>query len=164
MGATRQLDTTGLAERYDLDRRDFLLGTGRRLYERASESLELWRHFEIPWLGFYSGGSRVHEDQVVATLASVAGVWFLNPCKVVYAELQGPEHVAFAYGTLEGHAEAGEERFQVSYDAATEEVRYQIVAFSRPALVLSRLGYFWARRLQKRFAEESFEALARAAV
>jgi uncharacterized protein (UPF0548 family) len=69
----------------------------------------------------------------------------------------------FAYGTLPGHVESGEERFRVSLDPASDRVVYQIAAFSRPAVLLSKLGYPLARRIQKRFATSSAEALARAA-
>ena len=71
--------------------------------------------------------------------------------------------VAFAYGTLPGHVERGEERFQVSFNPASGEVKYEISAFSRPAVLLSKLGYPFVRRLQERFAESSAQALARAA-
>ena len=103
---------------------------------------------------------------MVATLVSVGGLWFFNPCRVVYTEFPAgtADVAAFAYGTLQGHAECGEERFQVSFDPTTGEVKYEIFAFSRPATVLSKLGYPFARRLQRRFAESSATALARAAV
>jgi uncharacterized protein (UPF0548 family) len=93
----------------------------------------------------------------VATLARVAGLWFLNPCRVVYRE-----ESAFAYGTLPGHVERGEERFAVRYDPVSERVHYEITAFSRPAALVARVGLPWARRTQKRFAVASAEALARA--
>jgi uncharacterized protein (UPF0548 family) len=43
-------------------------------------------------------------------------------------------------------------------------VTYEIDAFSRPALLLTRLGAPLARRLQHRFAKCSAIALSRAAV
>ena len=100
----------------------------------------------------------------MASLARVCGLWFLNPCRVVWADLgdAGSTEAAFAYGTLDGHAESGEERFAIALDPATEQVRYEILAFSRPALALTRLGYPLARRVQRRFATASAEALVRA--
>ena len=166
LGATAQLDSRqvqgSLASRYDVDRHQFTLGRGRSLFERAQSSLMAWRQFDIPWLEFH-GARRVEPDQVVATLVSMTGVWFLNPCRVVYSE-SSPDgnSAAYAYGTLRGHAECGEERFRVSFDPVTEEVRYEIGAFSRPAIVLSKLGYPLARRLQRRFAASSAQALVRA--
>jgi uncharacterized protein (UPF0548 family) len=166
VGQSAQLDGPGvrevLASRYDVDRHQYTLGRGRGLFERAQSSLMAWRQFDIPWLEFH-GARRVEPDQVVATLVSMAGMWFLNPCRVVYSEFSPDANsVAYAYGTLRGHAECGEERFRVSFDPVTEEVRYEIAAFSRPAIVLSKLGYPLARRLQKRFVVSSAHALARA--
>lgn len=169
VGATKALSASlpgPSGGRYDFDHREFPIGTGRELFERARDSLMAWRHLEIPWLEFHGASTPARPGQVVATLVSVAGFWFFNPCRVVYIERpQSPaDVVAFAYGTLPGHAECGEERFQVSFNATTGEVKYQIAAFSRPAIALSKLGYPIARRLQRRFAESSARALARAAV
>ena len=43
------------------------------------------------------------------------------PCRVVYV-VDEPDRRGFAYGTLPGHAESGEELFLVRYDPATEDV------------------------------------------
>jgi len=164
VGATASFPQS-LASTYDVDRHRFRLGTGRDVFERSRQSLLEWRHFDVSWVEFYGASEPVRTHQVVATLVSIAGIWFLNPCRVVYTEVAPPEGdvAAFAYGTLDGHAERGEERFQVSYDPTTGEVAYEITAFSRPALLLSRLAYPLARRIQRRFAVNSAEALARAA-
>jgi uncharacterized protein (UPF0548 family) len=81
----------------------------------------------------------------------------------VYTELESADEAAFAYGALAGHVERGEERFSVRFDARTEEVRYEITAFSRPALPITQLALPWVRRIQHRFARDSAEALARSA-
>ena len=149
---------------YDLDRHRFPLGVGRDLFERAQTSLLAWRHFEIPWLELHGVKAKLSSGQVVATLAHFSGLWFLNPCRVVYTERasDSSNETAFAYGTLSGHVERGEERFSVNFNPTTGDVTYEILAFSRPAVLLSKIGYFWARRLQNRFALSSAEALARA--
>ena len=103
------------------------------------------------------------EGQTVATLVSVAGVWFLNPCRVVYtARPAEARRAAFAYGTLEGHIESGEERFEVSLDPESGRVYYGVTAFSRPALLMSRFAYPLVRKYQKRFAHSSAAALGAA--
>ena len=158
IGATADADALGrIARDYYVDRHRFALGTGRALLERARAALFAWRHFEIPWLALEGGAAPAAPGQVVATLARVAGIWFLNPCRVVYAE-----ESAFAYGTLPGHVERGEERFAIRYDSVSEQVYYEITAFSRPAALLAQLGLPFARRTQKRFAASSGEALRRA--
>ena len=65
----------------------------------------------------------------------------------------------FAYGTLPAHAEIGEERFAVEWQLADDSVWYDLYAFSRPGHLLARLGYPIARRLQRRFARESKQAM-----
>jgi uncharacterized protein (UPF0548 family) len=166
VGESAQLGTPALharlAPRYAVDEYAFPIGRGRAAFERARLALADWRHFEIPWLELHRDGP-VARRQVVATLVSLSGVWFLNPCQVVYAELEpGRDSAAFAYGTLRGHAFAGEERFRVRFDPETEEVVYEIAAFSRPVILLAKLGRPLARRVQRRFAASSARALARA--
>ena len=165
VGATASpISIAGLPSTYVVDRRRFALGTGRALFRAAREALLAWRHFEIPWLELNGGALSVHAGQVVATSTRVFGVWFVNPCRVVYCEDGDAEsdQTAFAYGTLAGHVEAGEERFSVHHDRASDAVQFEIVAFSRPAVMLTRLGYPFARRIQRRFAGAAAEALARA--
>lgn len=165
VSATRHFDAPlprELADTYDLDHHSFSLGNGRSRFERAADALFTWRHFEIPWLELHGASTPARPGQVVATLVGMRGCWLLNPCRVVYAERpDGADAVGFAYGTLPGHVECGEERFVVSFDPETAEVTYQIAAFSRPATLLTKLGYPLARRLQRRFAWSSARALAR---
>jgi uncharacterized protein (UPF0548 family) len=166
VGSSAQLDDPDvrarLAKRYDLDTYALSLGRGRDRFERARLALTSWRHFDVPWALLHRAGP-VATGQVVATLVGFAGVWLLNPCRVVYADLASDgDCAAFGYGTLPGHAESGEERFRITFDPRTEEVVYEIAAFSRPALVLTRLGYPLARRVQKRFARASAAALKNA--
>lgn len=76
---------------------------------------------------------------------------------------EGPvKRFGFAYGTLSEHAESGEERFTVEWHEQDDAVWYDILAFSRPQQLLARLGYPFARRLQKRFARDSAAAMLRA--
>ncbi|MEK2489680.1 DUF1990 domain-containing protein [Kitasatospora purpeofusca] len=60
------------------------------------------------------------------------------PCRVVWT-VDEPDRIGFAYGTLPGHPECGEEAFLVSMDAAGE-VWFEVVAFARLAAWYARLG------------------------
>ena len=60
------------------------------------------------------------------------------------------------------HVESGEERFLIEWDRGDDSVWYDILAFSRPQHFLTRLGYPWLRRMQKRFGRESAAAMLRA--
>jgi uncharacterized protein (UPF0548 family) len=53
------------------------------------------------------------------------------PCRIVYA-YQEPTRAGWAYGTLPGHPERGEEAFTLALDAEGV-VRFTVIAFSRPA-------------------------------
>jgi uncharacterized protein (UPF0548 family) len=58
-------------------------------------------------------------------------------CRVVYV-VDEPDRVGFAYGTLPGHPESGEESFILErLDGVT---RFSVRAFSRPATQLARFG------------------------
>jgi uncharacterized protein (UPF0548 family) len=68
----------------------------------------------------------------------------------------------FAYGTLPGHVEKGEERFLLEWDRSSDRVYYDILAFSKPNHIMTRLGYPLVRRTQKRFGRESSASMFRA--
>ena len=102
----------------------------------------------------------------MAVIARLLGLWWLNACGIVYVvDEEGPvQRFGIAYGTLPEHAESGEERFTVEWREADSAVWYDILAFSRPQQLLARLGYPFARRLQKRFARDSAAAMRRAVI
>ena len=60
------------------------------------------------------------------------------PCRVVYV-INEPDRVGFAYGTLPGHPECGEELFLLERDDAGR-VTFTVSAFSKPATLLARAG------------------------
>jgi uncharacterized protein (UPF0548 family) len=92
------------------------------------------------------------------------GLWWLNSCRIVYVvDESGPiSKFGFAYGTLPGHVESGEERFLIEWDRGKNGVWYDILAFSRPNHFLTRLGYPVVRRLQKRFGRDSAASMLNA--
>lgn len=165
VGATARPESLiALADRYTFDHSRFPLGRGREVFERSRKALFAWRHFEIPWLELHGGDAPVSEGQTVATLTRVFGLWFLNPCRVV-DRVDPPgeaNEVSFAYGTLPGHVACGEERFSVRRDPETDAVVFEIFAFSRPAIALTRIGRPWMRRVQRRFGRDCAAALVAA--
>jgi uncharacterized protein (UPF0548 family) len=111
------------------------IGDGRERFEAAADSILHW--------GMQRGaGLRVQSTTVAAApgtdvLAHLGPIRV--PCRVVYV-LDEPERRGFAYGTLPGHPESGEELFSVRYDPTDDGVYAQATAFSRPALWWSRAG------------------------
>ncbi len=71
----------------------------------------------------------------------------MAPGRVAYL-LDEPSRTGFAYGTLPGHPERGEEAFLVI--RADGRLRFEVVAFSKPRDPLTRLGAPVARALQRR--------------
>jgi uncharacterized protein (UPF0548 family) len=87
------------------------------------------------------------------------GLWpFRIPARVVYV-VDEPGRRGFAYGTLPGHPERGEEAFVVER-MADGSVWLVIRAFSRPAGPLIWLGYPIARLLQSVYTARYRRALA----
>lgn len=80
------------------------------------------------------------------------------PCRVVYVVAEA-DRVGFAYGTLPGHPESGEEAFMI--ERAGSGTTFTITAFSRPATVLARLGAPVARRVQDRMTQRYLTSLGR---
>lgn len=149
---------------YVVDHTRIKLGEGEEVFARAQAALRRWEQFHLGWVEAWSPQTPIAAGEVVAVLARQVGLWWLNACRIVYIieETEPIGRFGFAYGTLPDHAGTGEERFLVEWDRASGAVWYDILAFSRPQLLLTRLGYPYMRRLQKRFGRESAAAMLRA--
>jgi len=112
-----------------------VIGHGRQRFEEAASAGMRW--------GMLRGaGVNVEACAAVAAVGAEVIVHLgpvRAPCRVVYV-LDEADRRGFAYGTLPGHAESGEELFLVRYDPATDEVSAEVTAFSRHATWWSRLG------------------------
>jgi len=157
IGATKTIPPQG----YDIDHNRIQLGTGREVFTRAKEAVRRWEMFNLGWLQLWTPAAPIAVGTTVAVLAHVWSIWILNACRIVYViDDTGPIDIfGFAYGTLPGHVERGEERFTVQWNHADDSVWYDLLAFSRPNHWLTRLGYLYVRRLQKRFARASQQAM-----
>ncbi len=102
----------------------------------------------------------IEVGEIVAVKANAFGSWSLNATRVVYV-IKEEMRFGFAYGTLPDHVECGEERFTIEFNE-DESVWYDILAFSKPRHPLVRMSFPLARRLQKRFAQESLQRMVRA--
>jgi uncharacterized protein (UPF0548 family) len=158
VGASRGESPPG----YALDHNRVRLGDGTAAWEAACAAVRSWRVARLGWIELHAPGGPPAPDLPIALLVRYLGLWWLNAARVVYTiEEEGPvRRCGFAYGTLEEHAEQGEERFLVE-QLADGSVWYDLVAFSRPRLWLARLGRPLARRLQRRFQVDSKAAMRR---
>ena len=149
---------------YNVDRNRILLGSGEGAWRRAVEAVRGWQMFNMPWVRLYWPSSPIQVGIDVAILIRHFGFFSLNASRIIYTIHEEGQiaRYGFAYGTLAEHAESGEERFTVEWNRSDDQVWYAILAFSRPKKTLARLGYPLARKLQKRFGEDSKAAMRKA--
>jgi len=160
VGATAETPPVG----YVVDRTRIKLGEGEAVFQSAKAALRRWEQFRLGWVDAWPSNILIQPGEVVAVMGRAIGVWWLNACRIVYVvDETGPIYkYGFAYGTLPGHVESGEERFLIEWDKSDDGVWYDIIAFSRPNQFSARLGYPVVRRLQKRFGRDSAAAMLRA--
>jgi len=140
-------------------RAECIVGHGREEFERAADDL-------LAGAVQRRAGATVHLSEVplregthVQMRLRLGPLTFNIPCVVVWAE-RTDTSCGFAYGTLPGHPERGEERFEVRL-APSGEVIFRIVAFSAPARWFTRLGGPLGRLVQGAMTDRYLKALDR---
>ncbi len=142
---------------YDHDLNEVKLGRGTACFEAARAAMADWAMFPSGWTRIFPRPAPIEEGEVVLVLFRLFGLWWINSCRIVYT-FEENHRFGFAYGTLPGHVEKGEECFRVEMEE-DGTVWYRIRAFSRPAVWLTKIGYPFARRYQRRFVRDSFAAM-----
>ena len=158
VGASRGTAPAG----YNVDHNRVRLGHGPETFTKAVDAVRRWKMFEMSWIKVVPAEAAIAEGSCVAIVVRHFGFWSLNASRIVYVVDEIPKRFGFAYGTLPGHMEQGEERFTVEYHPEDESVWYDLFAFSRPRHIVARAGYPISRRLQARFAEASLRAMEEA--
>jgi uncharacterized protein (UPF0548 family) len=131
-----------------------VIGRGRDRFEQAAAE-------GMHWGMLRGAGLRVEATAPVATVGAEVLVHLgpvAAPCRVVYV-VDDADRRGFAYGTLPGHAERGEELFLVRFDPATQDVHAEVRAFSRHATWWSRLGSPLTSLVQNRVTDRYLRAL-----
>ncbi|MBX3100060.1 MAG: DUF1990 domain-containing protein [Salinibacterium sp.] len=135
------------------------LGNGRELFDRAVDSILHW--------GMQTGsgmrvdgasGERVAVGDTVRLAIPFGPFRVFAPAEVVYL-IEEPRRGGFAYGTLPGHPEQGEEAFLVTLDS-DDAVTVSVRAFSRPANWFWWLGAPILRITQEIYTRRYLRALA----
>ncbi|MEU6573901.1 DUF1990 domain-containing protein [Streptomyces sp. NPDC046805] len=104
------------------------IGEGERVFRRAAEALLTWEMHRAMGVGIDATADRAAPD--VDVTVSLAGL-VKAPCRIVWTA-EEPRRAGWAYGTLEGHPECGEEAFVVDR-TGDGTVWLTVAAFSRPA-------------------------------
>jgi uncharacterized protein (UPF0548 family) len=155
VGATASVAPTG----FQLDHSRFKLGNSEELFEKAKAAIRRWNQFDLGWAYAQPNNTPIGPNQTVAVVIRTLGIWCICSARIVFV-IDEPNRFGFAYGTLPGHAECGEERFMVE-KTDDGSVWYDILVFSQPRHLLAKIGNPFVRRLQKRFVRMSGEAMVR---
>jgi uncharacterized protein (UPF0548 family) len=153
VGATRFAETPSGYHRLEHRAR---IGTGDAVFRRAGDALMSWKMHS-------AAGIRIKATESPAVIGTnslgrlgTGPVGVPIPCRVVWT-VDEPDRIGFAYGTLPGHPESGEESFVITREG--EDVYLTVLAYSRPATWYTRLGGPAARKAQSFFAHRYTRAL-----
>lgn len=149
------------------DHERVLLGRGEETFRRACQAIRTWKMIAREVVEPCPTCVPIEAGAMVANLFRVRllGGWLVLPTRILYViddETADIVRFGFAYGTVEGHWEQGEERFLVEWDRRDDSVWYDLLVFSRPRHPLARLAYPYTRHKQARFRRLSGAAMVAA--
>lgn len=154
VGATR---TRPLPAGYHHLHHTVLVGHGREAYATAGDAVTTWRMHRASGARVAAEAVRAAPGATLEVSMGLGPVRFSAPCQVIWTAYTERE-TGFAYGTLAGHPERGEESFVVEL-REDGSVWFTVTAFSRAAAWYTRLGGPVARALQLAYARRLGRAL-----
>jgi uncharacterized protein (UPF0548 family) len=135
------------------------LGNGWAVFERASSGLQTWKGHRVPGIDVLPHATPIEPGATVVVTLGTPWLSLAAPCRIV-GVVDEPDRWGFAYGTLPGHPEQGEEYFVVSI-GDDDGVRFRITAFSRPGERIARLTGPVGRAVQRAGTTGYLKALQR---
>ena len=142
VGGTRRALPSGYRNLY----RDQVIGSGSHTFTGAAAALLNWQVHLRAGIGVSASSPIAAEGADVLLHWRIGPLRLTAPCRVVYV-INEPGLRGFAYGTLDGHPESGEEAFCIRlHEDGT--VTLAITAFSRPATRLAIAAGPFGRYLQ----------------
>jgi uncharacterized protein (UPF0548 family) len=131
-GATR--DPGAAPSGYRLSQSRRTLGASSA-FEAAARGVRTWQMHKG------AGATVVPEafgvGETVLVVMGLGPLEIVAPCRIVYV-VDEPNRFGFAYGTLPGHPESGEEAFIV--ETSEGRTTFSVTSLSRPAELLARLA------------------------
>ncbi|MDT9684462.1 DUF1990 domain-containing protein [Streptomyces sp. TRM76323] len=135
VGATR---SPALPDGYHHLRHRTPIGHGRDVFEAAGAAVTTWRMHRASGARLRSEAVRAAPGARVRVCVGVGPLEYGVPCEVVWTAYE-EGRTGFAYGTLTGHPESGEEAFVVE-QLPDGSVWFTVTAFSRPARWYARMA------------------------
>ncbi|WP_432128904.1 DUF1990 family protein [Streptomyces sp. bgisy082] len=157
VGATRTPEA--LPEGYHHLRYSAVVGHGPAAFAAAGTAVTAWRMHRRSGAGLVADADRAGPGVRVEVSAGVGRLRIGVPCAVIWTAYE-KDRTGFAYGTLAGHPECGEESFLVTLEP-DGAVRFTVTAFSRPAVWYTRLAGPLVPPLQRAYARRLARTLRR---
>jgi uncharacterized protein (UPF0548 family) len=148
-----------LPEGYHQFRQSVPLGHGYQVFVGAGDALDQWQVQLRAGLQVAASSPTAKAGAVLILGLRVGLLWLRAPCRVVCA-VDEPRRRGFAYGTLAGHPESGEEAFMIEHHA-DDMVSFRITAFSRPATRLAKIAGPLGAVAQRQITARYLRSLAR---
>lgn len=135
-----------------------IVGRGAADFRAAAAALMQWEMHRRAGLTVVAEADAVGPDVNAILGVGVGRLRVSAPVRVVYL-VDDPDRRGFAYGTLPGHPESGEESF-ILERLTDDRVELEIRAFSRPGTWWSRLGGPVNHVVQERVTARYLRALS----
>ncbi|MGP3988218.1 DUF1990 family protein [Streptomyces sp. 3N207] len=135
------------------------LGAGEAAFTAASLALLEWRMHRAMGVRVETDAERAAPGVRVTVGLGVGRLRVYGPCRVVWTVVE-ERRAGWAYGTLPGHPERGEEAFLVEH-AEDDRVWLTVWAYSRPAVWWTRAAGPVVRVLQRLYAHRCGQVLRR---
>ena len=140
--------------------RQKVIGRGAARFSDAALAVLGWQVQLRSGIEVSSSSPTVRPGAVAMLVIHAGPIKLSAPCRVVYL-IDEPNRQGFAYGTLPGHPESGEEAFVVER-ADDDSVSLKITVFSKPVSTLNRLAGPIGRLAQRKVTDRYFRSLAEA--
>lgn len=138
------------------------IGHGHQVFSRAGDAVCQWQVQLGAGLQVSASAPTAVPGAVVVLGLGIGSLRLQAPCRVVYA-IDEPRRRGFAYGTLAGHPESGEEAFVIEHQD-DDTVSFKVTAFSRPATRLAKAAGPVSVVVQHRITARYLRSLGKIAV
>jgi len=149
----------GAPTTYHQGRYRMRIGRGDDVFDRAVSGLRAWVPQRALGFRIESPGADQRAGSTVALLFPLGLAYVVVPCRVV-RRIDDGHRQGYAYGTLAGHPECGEESFLVERDIAGD-VWFTVEVASRPGLPVVAALAPVARAVQRLAIERYLRVLRR---
>jgi uncharacterized protein (UPF0548 family) len=141
--------------------RSLPIGYGYELFAAAGDAVRQWQVQLGAGLQVSASSPTAVAGTVLLLGLGIGSLRLRAPCRIVYA-VDEPRHQGFAYGTLAGHPESGEEAFMIEHH--DDSVSFTITAFSRPATRLAKIAGPLGAVVQRQITARYLRSLGKLAV